>query len=129
MSVCKEQIQPRFGLAIPDAIQGEDIGDQISTAFVFVAVTGHARRRDDESCTTGCGCIGLTREREHARLDSVLQRPVRLPAVVVSWVALGSDPLKSVLGVPHHRRRDHIGLIDSRRETQFVRITKKTSTF
>ena len=47
------------------------------------AVTRHARRRDDENWTTGCGCIGLTGEREHAGLDSVLQGPVRLPVVVV----------------------------------------------
>src|SRR4029453_7538690 len=79
------------------------------------AVTGPARRSDDEHRTTGCGCIRLTGEREHAGLDSVLQSPVRLPVVVVSWVALGGAPVKSVLGVPHHRRRDHVGRIGSRR--------------
>ena len=37
-----------------------------------------------------------------------------------SWVALGGDLVKSVLGVLHHRRRDHIGRIGSRRG--FVRL-------
>ena len=57
----------------------------------------------------------------------MLNRPVRLPVVVVSWVALGGDPVKSVLGVLHHRRRDHIGRIGSRRG--FVRLVTACRAF
>ena len=91
------------------------------------AVTRHARRRDDENWATACGCIGLTGEREHAGLDSVLQRPVRLPVVVALRVAMGGDPVKSVLGVLHHRRRDHVGRIGSR--CGFVRLVTACRAF
>src|SRR5262249_17212924 len=91
------------------------------------AVTRHARRRDQKNWATGCGCICLTGEREHAGLDSVLQRPVRLPVVVALRVAMGGDPVKSVLGVLHHRRRDHIGRISP--HSGFVRLVTTCRAF
>jgi len=91
------------------------------------AVTRHARRRDDENWATACGCIGLTGEREHAGLDSVLQGPVRLPVVIVSCVALGGEPGKSVLGFPQQPRRDLIGRVGSR--GGFVRLVPACRAF
>src|SRR6516164_1649533 len=40
--------------------------------------------------------------------------------VVVSWVALGGDAAKSVLGVQHQRRRNLVGRVGSR--CGFVRL-------
>ena len=110
--VCPARVRCESVVRPPNATAGG--------AHPETAVTRHARRRDDENWATGCGCTGLTGEREHAGLDSVLQRPVRLPVVVVSRVALGGDGAKSVLGVLHHRRRDHVGRIGARRG--FVRL-------
>src|SRR6476620_7563849 len=47
--------------------------------------------------------------------------------VVVSWVALDRDPVKSVLGVPHQRRRDLVGRVGARRG--FVRLVTACRAF
>src|SRR4029077_4442584 len=85
------------------------------------AVPWHARRTDDQRrVTTRCRCRG-PRERQHTGLDGVLNRAVRLPVVVASLSTAGvrgrlrRDLVERLLGVLHHRHRNHVGWIGPRR--------------
>src|SRR5262249_55244454 len=63
------------------------------------AVTRYARWSNDQRRVTARRRCRRPRERQHTGLDGVLTRTVRLPMVVAPRVALGGDPVKSVLCV------------------------------